>query len=165
MHETPKQLTPLIHAKFLEGIREGLPIKIASARAGVNPNTMNSWLQKGQEDSDEWSLLDEQAREGQVVPTSALQRLYEGAMKTAAEFVYDRHVKINNLANADNLSAIVYPLEKLYPELYGKKLMTEHSGSIDRNVNITLDVPDEHKEKVIALMLQRKGHKALGSGE
>lgn len=165
MHDTPKQLSALVHAKFIESVRAGLPIKISAARAGINPNTMNSWLQKGQEDSDEWALMMETALEGQVIPTSALQRLFEGTLKASADFVFEKQAELEKQSQGGSFSATVFMLEKLFPEIYGKKVVTEHTGSIDRNVNITLDVPPEQRNKIIDLMLKKKAEGGLlGSG-
>lgn len=117
----PTIYTDAVGLKVIEGVRAGLPVKFAAAKAGVSVRTVYNWLAKGE--ADEPPDAD--------APLVGFAELYREA---EADYAADLLGKVSN--DAKGWQRHAWALERRFPKEYGARKLLEHVGADGEPLNV-----------------------------
>lgn len=133
----PNKLTPEIQEKIVAAVRAGNYIEPAAIRAGVTKDTLYEWLKRGG-----------RAKRG-------IYREFSDALTRAeAEYEVREVAKLGEAADAGDVSARKWRLERRVPERWGPRQKNEISGPGGGPIEIAAMTmtPEERARRIEALM-------------
>ena len=116
MFGRPTSLTPELGTTLVECARVGMLLQGCADRAGVTRYTLDNWLKRGQDAS-------EQLEQGQPVPDTehAYVDLFSAFKKARGDREAEAHVKIRN--GEEHWQAQAWWLERTMPMEYGRRFV------------------------------------------
>lgn len=115
----PSKLTPQVHNRIIEAIKQGATYDLASKYGGIAYNTFNEWMKRGAQE-DEGPFRD----------------FYDAVKLAEGQAAMHWLSLIQMAAHGGNWQAAAWKLERRYPNEYGRRLV-----QVDSKTEITFN-PD-----------------------
>lgn len=129
------KLTPARYEAIIKYVRSGACITHAANAVGINNNTLNEWLRRGEEEPD------------------SIYALFLDDFRRAKSFAVIRNIGIVQRAAVDDWNAAKWLLSVLEPEIYGNKsvVKTEITGANGEPFKTEIIISDDELKKLTTI--------------
>jgi len=116
----PTKFEPKTCELIVQSVRLGAPWELAPLRAGVDYTTFRKWIQRGQAEK-----------------TGPYREFFEAIKRAEGEAVVRRLVVIERSANSGTWQAAAWLLERRYPQIFGRTVVTSDAPPAAAPASIT----------------------------
>ncbi len=129
------KLTPARYEAIIKYVRSGACITHAANAVGIDNNTLNGWLRRGEEEPD------------------SIYALFLDDFRRAKSFAVIRNIGIVQRAAVDDWNAAKWLLSVLEPEIYGNKsvVKTEITGANGEPFKTEIIISDDELKKLTTI--------------
>ena len=129
------KLTPARYEAIIKYVRSGACITHAANAVGIDNNTLNEWLRRGEEEPD------------------SIYALFLDDFRRAKSFAVIRNIGIVQRAAVDDWNAAKWLLSVLEPEIYGNKsvVKTEITGANGEPFKTEIIISDDELKKLTTI--------------
>jgi len=129
------KLTPARYEAIIKYVRSGACITHAANAVGIDNNTLNEWLRRGEEEPD------------------SIYALFLDDFRRAKSFAVIRNIGIVQRAAVDDWNAAKWLLSVLEPEIYGNKsvVKTEITGANGKPFKTEIIISDDELKKLTTI--------------
>lgn len=127
------KLTPMVRARLVEGILEGLPRSQAATYAGISPSAFARWMQRG-----------ERSRSG---PEHDLVRIIAVAEAQLEKLLV---ASIRKAAYAGDWRAAEALLKRRFPDRWGDRQRIDHHVIVEEARKLAEEFPELTEEEILA---------------
>lgn len=159
------KLTPERQEKIVQALASGNYLQVAARYAGIHPNTLNDWLDRGRR---EQARIDDDQEPSEAEATYL--ELFQKVEQARAQAEVRSLALIQRAANDGTWQAAAWYLERSFPARWGRKQQHEVTGPEGTPVQVETHVSTGDLEEKVSTILAQIGvtaeaDEADGDGE